>query len=116
MKMRVSIARALVTDPDIMLLDEPFAALDEITRFRLNNDLLDLWRKHGWTVLFVTHSVFESVYLSTRIVVMSPRPGRIHADVAVADPQPRGEAFRTSPDYAARCREISAALDQAMAA
>jgi NitT/TauT family transport system ATP-binding protein len=116
MKMRVSIARALVTDPDIMLLDEPFAALDEITRFRLNNDLLDLWRKHGWTVLFVTHSVFESVYLSTRIVVMSPRPGRIHADVAGADPQPRGEAFRTSPDYAARCREISAALDQAMAA
>ncbi len=116
MKMRVSIARALVTDPDVMLLDEPFAALDEITRFRLNNDLLDLWRKHRWTVLFVTHSVFESVYLSTRIVVMSPRPGRIHADVDVADPQPRDESFRTSPDYAARCRIISAALDAAMAA
>jgi NitT/TauT family transport system ATP-binding protein len=116
MKMRVSIARALVTEPDIMLLDEPFAALDEITRFRLNNDLLDLWRKHRWTVLFVTHSVFESVYLSTRIVVMSPRPGRIHADVDSSDPQPRNEAFRTSPEYAARCRVISEALDAAMAA
>ncbi len=116
MKMRVSIARALVTEPDIMLLDEPFAALDEITRFRLNNDLLDLWRKHRWTVLFVTHSVFESVYLSTRIVVMSPRPGRIHADIDSVDPQPRNEAFRTSPEYAARCRVISEALDAAMAA
>ena len=77
MKMRVSLARALVTDPDILLLDEPFAALDEITRFRLNNDLLDLWRKLHKTVIFVTHSVFESVYLSQRVTVMTARPGRL---------------------------------------
>ena len=77
MKMRVSLARALVTDPDILLLDEPFAALDEITRFRLNNDLLDLWRKLHKTVIFVTHSVFESVYLSQRVLVMTARPGRL---------------------------------------
>src|SRR3977135_2988528 len=76
MKMRVSLARALVTDPDILLMDEPFAALDEITRFRLNNDLLALWRNLHKTVIFVTHSVFESVYLSQRVVVMTPRPGR----------------------------------------
>ena len=77
MKMRVSLARALVTDPDILLMDEPFAALDEITRFRLNNDLLSLWRDLRKTVVFVTHSVFESVYLSQRVIVMTPRPGRI---------------------------------------
>src|SRR5256885_11922646 len=75
MKMRVSLARALVTDPDILLMDEPFAALDEITRFRLNNDLLTLWRNLRKTVIFVTHSVFESVYLSQRVVVMTARPG-----------------------------------------
>ena len=75
MKMRVSLARALVTDPDILLMDEPFAALDEITRFRLNNDLLALWRDLRKTVIFVTHSVFESVYLSQRVIVMTPRPG-----------------------------------------
>ncbi len=77
MKMRVSLARALVTDPDILLMDEPFAALDEITRFRLNNDLLSLWRNLRKTVIFVTHSVFESVYLSQRVVVMTSRPGRL---------------------------------------
>jgi NitT/TauT family transport system permease protein len=82
MKMRVSLARALVTDPDILLLDEPFAALDEITRFRLNNDLLDLWRKLHKTVIFVTHSVFESVYLSQRVTVMTARPGRLASDVS----------------------------------
>ena len=75
MKMRVSLARALVTDPDILLMDEPFAALDEITRFRLNNDLLALWRNLRKTVIFVTHSVFESVYLSQRVIVMTARPG-----------------------------------------
>ena len=83
MKMRVSLARALVTDPDILLMDEPFAALDEITRFRLNNDLLALWRNLRKTVIFVTHSVFESVYLSQRVVVMTARPGRIDADIRI---------------------------------
>src|SRR5204862_3967985 len=75
MKMRVSLARALVTNPNILLMDEPFAALDEITRFRLNNDLLELWRRLHMTIIFVTHSVFESVYLSQRVIVMSERPG-----------------------------------------
>jgi NitT/TauT family transport system ATP-binding protein len=110
MKMRVSLARALVTDPDILLMDEPFAALDEITRFRLNNDLLMLWRNLGKTVIFVTHSVFESVYLSQRVVVMTARPGRIHAEIAVETNEPRGEEFRTSAVYADYCRKVSAAL------
>jgi len=110
MKMRVSLARALVTDPDILLMDEPFAALDEITRFRLNNDLLSLWRNLRKTVIFVTHSVFESVYLSQRVIIMTSRPGRIGAEVRIDAPEPRGEDFRTSPEYAAYCREVSHAL------
>ena len=110
MKMRVSLARALVTDPDILLMDEPFAALDEITRFRLNNDLLDLWRKLHKTVIFVTHSVFESVYLSQRVTVMTARPGRLASTFRIATVEPRGEAFRTSAEYAAYCREVSSAL------
>ena len=110
MKMRVSLARALVTDPDILLMDEPFAALDEITRFRLNNDLLALWRNLNKTVVFVTHSVFESVYLSQRVVVMTQRPGRIGADIAIETPEPRTEAFRTSAGYGDYCRKVSAAL------
>ena len=110
MKMRVSLARALVTDPDILLLDEPFAALDEITRFRLNNDLLDLWRTLHKTIIFVTHSVFESVYLSQRVLVMTARPGRLAREFHIATPEPRGEAFRTSAEYAAQCREVSGAL------
>jgi NitT/TauT family transport system ATP-binding protein len=110
MKMRVSLARALVTDPDILLMDEPFAALDEITRFRLNNDLLALWRNLKKTVVFVTHSVFESVYLSERVVVMTQRPGRIGAEIAIDTPQPRGEEFRTSAAYGEYCRKVSAAL------
>jgi NitT/TauT family transport system ATP-binding protein len=110
MKMRVSLARALVTDPDILLMDEPFAALDEITRFRLNNDLLSLWRNLRKTVIFVTHSVFESVYLSQRVVVMTARPGRIAAEINIDAPEPRGEEFRTSADYAGYCREVSNAL------
>jgi NitT/TauT family transport system ATP-binding protein len=112
MKMRVSLARALVTNPDILLLDEPFAALDEITRFRLNNDLLALWRKLNKTVIFVTHSVFESVYLSQRVIVMTPRPGRIGAELRI-DASERGEDFRTSAEYAAYCREVSHALTTA---
>ncbi len=115
MKMRVSIARALVTRPDLLLMDEPFAALDEITRFKLNNDLLDLWQALGTTVVFVTHSVFESVYLSGRIVVMTPRPGRVFTELVVDAPYPRAESFRTSPEYAAACRRVSAALSRAMA-
>ena len=110
MKMRVSLARALVTDPDILLMDEPFAALDEITRFRLNNDLLDLWRQLRMTVIFVTHSVFESVYLAQRVIVMSSRPGRISGEFRIDTPEPRVEDFRTSASYAAYCREISKAL------
>jgi NitT/TauT family transport system ATP-binding protein len=110
MKMRVSLARALVTDPDILLMDEPFAALDEITRFRLNNDLLALWRSLNKTVIFVTHSVFESVYLSQRVIVMTARPGRINAEFRIDPPEPRGEDFRTSAGYAGYCREVSNAL------
>ena len=110
MKMRVSLARALVTDPDILLMDEPFAALDEITRFRLNNDLLALWRNLNKTVIFVTHSVFESVYLSQRVIVMTERPGRIGAEIKVEAAEPRGEEFRTSAAYGEYCRKVSAAL------
>ncbi len=115
MKMRVSIARALVTDPPLLLMDEPFAALDEITRFKLNNDLLELWRAVGHTVIFVTHSVFESVYLSSRIVVMTPRPGRVFTELAIDAPYPRDESFRTSAEYAGYCRIASQALSGAMA-
>jgi NitT/TauT family transport system ATP-binding protein len=113
MKMRVSLARALVTDPDILLMDEPFAALDEITRFKLNNDLLALWRTLSKTVIFVTHSVFESVYLSQRLIVMTPRPGRIAAEFRIDAAEPRAEQFRTSVEYAAYCREVSIALGRA---
>jgi NitT/TauT family transport system ATP-binding protein len=116
MKMRASIARALVTEPKLLLMDEPFAALDEITRFRLNNDLLTLWRSLGKTVVFVTHSVFESVYLSQRIIVMTPRPGRVFAELIIDAPYPRDERFRTSADYAASCRRVSEALTRATAA
>jgi NitT/TauT family transport system ATP-binding protein len=114
MKMRVSIARALVTEPHVLLMDEPFAALDEITRFKLNNDLLRLWQAQRRTAIFVTHSVFESVYLSQRILVMTPRPGRVFADIAIPAPYPRAEAFRTSADYVGYCRTVSEALAQAM--
>jgi NitT/TauT family transport system ATP-binding protein len=116
MKMRVSIARALITRPKLLLMDEPFAALDEITRFRLNDDLLNLWATFGWTVVFVTHSVFESVYLSERIVVMAARPGRIHADLPIDAPYPRDETFRMSEAYNEYCRRASAALHSAMEA
>jgi NitT/TauT family transport system ATP-binding protein len=114
MKMRVSIARALVTRPKLLLMDEPFAALDEITRFKLNNDLLALWRALGMTVIFVTHSVFESVYLSQRIVVMTSRPGRVFIELAVDASYPRDESFRTSAAYAGFCRLASDALTRAI--
>jgi NitT/TauT family transport system ATP-binding protein len=115
MKMRVSIARALITAPRVLLMDEPFAALDEITRFRLNDDLIALWHELKMTVVFVTHSVFESVYLSQRVVVMSARPGRIMSELAV-DAVQRDAAFRTSAEYAAHCRVASEALARAMQA
>jgi len=115
MKMRVSLARALVTRPQLLLLDEPFAALDEITRFKLNNDLAALWREQRFTALFVTHSVFESVYLSQRVVVLAAKPGRIFADVAVEAPTSRDETFRTSPAYGRQCAAVSAQLKGAMA-
>jgi len=116
MKMRVSIARALVTRPKLLLMDEPFAALDEITRFKLNNDLLHLWERFNWTVIFVTHSVFESAYLSSRIVVMAARPGRVVGDIDVDAPYPRDDDFRTSSAYNDYCREASEALHAAMQA
>jgi NitT/TauT family transport system ATP-binding protein len=114
MKMRVSIARALVTRPKLLLMDEPFAALDEITRIKLNDDLLRLWQGQKWTIVFVTHSVFESVYLSTRIVVMAARPGRVIEEVAVDAPYPRGNDYRLSAPYNAHCRTVSDALMRAI--
>ncbi|HEV7259792.1 MAG TPA: ABC transporter ATP-binding protein [Bosea sp. (in: a-proteobacteria)] len=114
MKMRVSIARGLVLRPKILLMDEPFAALDEITRHRLNDDLLELWWKEKFTAVFVTHSVFESVYLSKRIVVMAARPGRVMADLDVDAPYPRDDLFRTSPEYAHLCRVVSGKLKEAI--
>jgi NitT/TauT family transport system ATP-binding protein len=114
MKMRVSIARALVMRPAMLLMDEPFAALDEITRTKLNDDLVALKCSLGATVVFVTHSVYESVALSTRIIVMAPRPGRVVAEISIDSPLPRDEEFRLSALYADRCRETSLALHQAM--
>lgn len=114
MKMRVSIARALVTHPRLILMDEPFAALDEITRFKLNNDLLEMRAKLGCTVIFVTHSVFESVFLSDRIIIMAARPGRVIEELGVDEPYPRTEDFRTSTEYVAHCRAASEALSRAM--
>ncbi|HMA58566.1 MAG TPA: ABC transporter ATP-binding protein [Pseudolabrys sp.] len=116
MKMRASIARALVTEPQLLLMDEPFAALDEITRFKLDNDLLAVWQAVRSTVIFVTHSVFESVYLSQRIIVITPRPGRVFTEIPISARYPRDESFRTSAEYAGFCRQVAAALANAMAA
>lgn len=114
MKMRVSIARALVTQPSIMLMDEPFGALDEMTRSKLNSDLLALWQQKLWTVVFVTHNIYEAVYLSNRVIVMAARPGRVVADIAIEAPYPRSAEFRTSGLCNEYCREVSERLTQAM--
>ena len=112
MKMRVSIARALVAKPQLMLMDEPFGALDEITRQRLNVELLRVVEMAGWTVLFVTHNVFEAVFLSSRVVVMSPRPGRIVADIPIDLPYPREPALRTSLEFNMTASRVLAALQE----
>jgi NitT/TauT family transport system ATP-binding protein len=114
MKMRVSIARALVTRPKLLLMDEPFAALDEITRQKLNDDVLRLWRETGITVIFVTHSVFESAFLSNRIVVMRARPGQVHADLPLQTSGVRDEHYRTSEEYRATTDRVSRALQEAI--
>jgi NitT/TauT family transport system ATP-binding protein len=113
MKMRASIARALVTRPQVLLMDEPFAALDDITRQRLNDDLLAWWQAQGMAALFVTHSVAEAVFLSQRVLVMAARPGRVVAELAIDAPYPRPTDFRHSPGFAAACRSLSQALQQA---
>lgn len=113
MKMRVSIARALVTHPDVLLMDEPFAALDEMTRSQLNRDLLQLWEQLNWTVVFVTHNIYEAVYLSQRVVVMAARPGRVVADIAIDQPYPRAEDFRTTLQFSQYCRNVSRSLADA---
>lgn len=113
MKMRVSIARALVTEPDILLMDEPFGALDEMTRSQLNSDLLELWQEKQWTVVFVTHNIYEAVYLSNRVVVMAARPGRVIAEVPIDAAYPRTQEFRMSAPYTAYCRQLSDHLYQA---
>ncbi|MCC5634878.1 ABC transporter ATP-binding protein [Nostoc sp. CHAB 5844] len=114
MKMRVSIARALVTQPNILLMDEPFGALDEITRSKLNSDLLDLWQKYRWTVVFVTHNIYEAVYLSNRVLVMGTNPGRVVADIEIDVPYPRDDEFRTGLIYNQYCRKVSHCLAEAM--
>ena len=113
MRMRVSIARSLVTEPNLLLMDEPFGALDEFTRNKLDSDLLDLWRERDLSIVFVTHSIYEAVFLSTRVVVMAARPGRISKVIDIDAPWPRDEAFRGSPRFAALCSELSRALQEA---
>ena len=113
MKMRASIARALITRPRVLLMDEPFAALDDITRQRLNGDLLQWWQGQGIAALFVTHSVAEAVFLSQRVLVMAARPGRVVAELLVPQPYPRSADFRHSTVFAEACRSVGAALAEA---
>ena len=115
MKMRVSIARALTTNPRLILMDEPFAALDEMSRDRLNEEILRLRAEQGWTAVFVTHSVTEAVFLSDRIVVLAPNPGRIFADFAVELPSPRKAVIRTSPEFDAVVARVSHSLRETIA-
>ena len=108
--MRVSIARALVTGPRLLLMDEPFGALDEITRNRLDREISGLSARENLTVLFVTHSIYEAVFLSSRVLVMSPRPGRIHGEIGIEAPRPRTDAFRGTAEFAARSAQLSEML------
>ncbi len=110
MQMRASIARSLVTDPSLLLMDEPFGALDEITRNRLDDELLSLWRSKGLTVIFVTHSIHEAVYLSARVLVMAARPGRLVGEVAITPSVPRDDAFRVSTEFAACAKQLQDSL------
>ncbi len=110
MQMRVSIARGLVTQPTLLLMDEPFGALDEITRNRLDSDLLTLWQAKKLTVIFVTHSIYESVYLSNRVVVMAARPGRIVDEVVIDEPYPRDASFRVSTAFSGYAKRLQDSL------
>jgi NitT/TauT family transport system ATP-binding protein len=110
MQMRVSIARGLVTQPTLLLMDEPFGALDEITRHKLDSELLDLWQRRKLTVVFVTHSIYEAVYLSTRVAVMAARPGRLIDEVAIDEPYPRGADFRVSTAFSQYARRLQDSL------
>jgi NitT/TauT family transport system ATP-binding protein len=112
MKMRVSIARSLITDPHLLLMDEPFGALDEFTRNRLDVDLVRLWWERKLTTVFVTHSIYEAVFLSTRVAVMGAQPGRIFKTMTIDEPHPRSEGFRNSPRFAEYCRALSASLTE----
>ena len=112
MKIWVSIAWAMVTEPRLLLMDEPLAALDEMTPFKFNNDMLALWQAQQFTTIFATHSVCQSVYLSNRIIVMAARPGRIIADIAVVKPCPRVDAFRNTSRYVELCVKVSQALQK----
>lgn len=113
MKMRVSIARALVSQPQVLLMDEPFAALDDITRQRLNVDLLTWWHGQSMAALFVTHNVAEAVFLSQRVLVMGARPGKVVAEVRIDQPYPRDASFRQAPAFIQHCQMLSGALDEA---
>jgi len=113
MRMRVSLARALVTRPELLLLDEPFAALDDLIRQQLNEELLRIWSEQRWTGLFVTHNVAEAVFLSQRVLVMSPSPGTFVADVPVPFEHPRGPELRSTPEFARLTGEISGLLREA---
>lgn len=115
MQMRASLARALATRPRMLLLDEPFGALDDITRQRLNEELLSLWRRDRWTALFVTHNVSEAVFLSQRVLVLSKRPGTIAAEFAVPFAYPRSPELRADGEFAGLCGEISATLREVSA-
>jgi NitT/TauT family transport system ATP-binding protein len=111
MKMRTSIARALVTHPSVLLMDEPFAALDDLTRQKLHGDLLQWWQRLQPATVFVTHNVAEAVFLSRRVLVMSPRPGRVVSEVVVDAPHPRAPEFRHSAEFHAACQRVASAME-----